>query len=190
MEEQIPRLQMLYASSPNNYWSELFLSLTPSANQDQLNPIRELAEKSRQELIHRIEGGGTLNVGAASTGQEQATLLQAATLQQERVLQALKNQPATGRLVIRISPDVTHWENTTADIEVRAGDTLTIPKKPSFVLVSGQVYNASALTFQPGKNAGWYLRQAGGPTDLANRKEIFIVRADGSVLGHSSTGTG
>jgi protein involved in polysaccharide export with SLBB domain len=152
--------------------------------------VRELAEKSRQELIHRIEGGGNLNLGATSTGQEQAALLQAASQQQQQVLQSLKNQPATGRMVIRLSPDFKRWENTTADIEVRAGDVLTIPKKPGFVLVSGQVYNASAITFQPGKNAGWYLRQAGGPTDLANKKDIFIVRADGSVFGHSSAGSG
>ena len=46
---------------------------------------------------------------------------------------------------------------------VDSGDVITIPKTPSFVLVSGQVYDAAALTCTPGKNAGWYLRQAGGP---------------------------
>src|SRR5581483_10731609 len=78
------------------------------------------------------------------------------------------------------------WEGTPADIEVRAGDTLTIPKRPNFVLVSGQVYNASAITYAPGKNAGWYLKQAGGVTNLANKKAIFIVRANGSVIGEGS----
>ena len=34
-----------------------------------------------------------------------------------------------------------------------------------------------------GKDAGWYLRQAGGPTPMANRKAIFVIRADGSVVG-------
>lgn len=152
--------------------------------------VRELAEKSRQELIQRIESGGSVNIGATSSGQEQAVLMQAASQQRQQVLLSLKNQPASGRLVVRITKDISRWKNTSADIEVRAGDVLTIPKKPSFVLVSGQVFNAAALTFQPGKNAGWYLKQAGGPTDLANKKDIFIVRADGSVFGHSSTGSG
>ena len=98
-------------------------------------------------------------------------------------MQRLKTQPPTGRLVIKISPDIASWENTPADIELRAGDVLTIPKKPSFVLVSGQVYNAAALTFVPGKNAGWYLSHAGGPTNMANQKEIFVIRANGSVVG-------
>jgi hypothetical protein len=69
---------------------------------------------------------------------------------------------------------------------MRSGDVLTVPKRPGFVLVSGQVYNASALTFVPGKEAGWYLRRAGGTNDVANRKEIFVIRANGSVVGRRS----
>jgi protein involved in polysaccharide export with SLBB domain len=89
--------------------------------------------------------------------------------------------------VVRVSSDISKWENTAADIELRAGDVLSIPKRPSFVVISGQVYNPSALTYVPGKTAGWYLRQAGGPTDGANKKGIFVLRADGSVAG---VGTG
>jgi protein involved in polysaccharide export with SLBB domain len=63
---------------------------------------------------------------------------------------------------------------------------LRIPKRPGFVLVSGQVYNASAITFTPGKSAGWYLQHAGGSTSAANRKEIFVIRANGSVVGRRS----
>jgi protein involved in polysaccharide export with SLBB domain len=108
--------------------------------------------------------------------------------QQQQVLQRLRSQPAVGRLVIRISTDIASWANTPADIEMRRGDVLTIPKRPGFVLVSGQVYNASAQTYVPNKDAGWYLQHAGGSTDLANRKEIFIVRANGSVIGRRSGG--
>ncbi len=71
---------------------------------------------------------------------------------------------------------------------MRAGDTLYIPKTPNYVMVSGQVYNPTAITYRPGKNAGWYLRQAGGPTNLASKKTVFVVRADGSVVGGQGTG--
>ena len=67
------------------------------------------------------------------------------------------------------------------DIEVRAGDSLMIPKRPGFVLVIGQVYNSNAITFRPGKNVAWYLSRAGGITSLGNKKAIFILRVDGSV---------
>jgi hypothetical protein len=45
------------------------------------------------------------------------------------------------------------------------------------------VYNQTAITFRPGKSASWYLHQAGGPTSSADKKRIFIVRADGTVKG-------
>jgi protein involved in polysaccharide export with SLBB domain len=51
------------------------------------------------------------------------------------------------------------------------------------VLVNGQVNNPSAVTFTPGKNAGWYLERAGGTTEFGNHKGIFVIRADGSVVG-------
>ncbi len=151
--------------------------------------VRELGEKTRQEMIRRLESGQGfqgVKVGLSSTPSEQAAVVQAAAQQQQQVLAALKSQPASGRMVIQISSDFKKWEGTPADIEVRAGDTLTIPKRPNFVLVSGQVYNASAITYAPGKNAGWYLKQAGGVTNLANKKAIFIVRANGSVIGEGS----
>ncbi len=154
--------------------------------------VRDLEEKTRQELIRRVEiaGAAPKVSAAAGSGQEASTALLARAQQQQQILTALRTQPATGRLVIRISSDIAAWEKTPADIELRAGDTFTIPKKPNFVLVSGQVYNPAALSFVPGKKAGWYLRQAGGPTTLANKKDIYIIRANGSVFGRASAGAG
>ena len=68
---------------------------------------------------------------------------------------------------------------------MRAGDMLVVPKTPNFVLVNGAVYNPTALAFRPGKSAGWYLSQAGGATNVANKKAIFSIRADGSVVAGS-----
>ena len=152
------------------------------------NQVKELEEKTKDELIRQIETTSASAHLAPNLGssQEQAALLQAATQQQAEVLQHLKTQPASGRLVIHISADINSWANTPADIEMHTGDVLTVPKRPGFVLVSGQVYNASAITFVPGKEASWYLRRAGGTNDVANRKEIFVIRANGSVIGRRS----
>jgi protein involved in polysaccharide export with SLBB domain len=150
--------------------------------------VKELEEKTKTELIRQIETSSASARVAPSlgSGQEQAALMQAATLQQAEVLQHLKTQPASGRLVIHISADINSWANTPADIEMHTGDVLTVPKRPGFVLVSGQVYNASALTYVPGKEAGWYLRRAGGTNEVANRKEILVIRANGSIIGRRS----
>jgi protein involved in polysaccharide export with SLBB domain len=151
--------------------------------------VREFSEKSRQEMIHRVEAGGNANISGSVTGQEQAALVQAAMQQQQQVLNALRNQAPSGRLVIHISSDMRQWKNTSSDVEVRGGDVLLIPKRPNFVIVSGQVYNSSAVSFAPGKNAGWYLQQAGGATALADKKSVYVIRADGSVVGRDGGGS-
>jgi protein involved in polysaccharide export with SLBB domain len=148
--------------------------------------VRQLEEKSREELIRQIETSSSAARLSPSLGGDQSSTLQLIAQQQEQVLARLKSQPASGRLVIHIGPDIASWENTSTDIEVRAGDVLRIPKRPGFVLVSGQVYNSSAVTFTPDKTAGWYLRRAGGATEIANTKDIFIIRANGSVVGRGS----
>jgi protein involved in polysaccharide export with SLBB domain len=149
--------------------------------------VRTLEEKSREELIRQIETSSAAarlspNVG----GSDQSSTLQMIQQQQEQVLARLRSQPASGRLVIHISANIDSWAGTPADVEVRSDDVLRVPKKPGFVLITGQVYNAAAITFAPGKSAGWYLERAGGATQIANRKQIFIIRANGSVVGRRS----
>lgn len=149
--------------------------------------VKALEEKSREELIKQIETSATAARMRPSLGAgDQSATLQLISQQQEQVLARLKSQPAVGRLVIHISADISSWENTPADIEVRAGDVLRIPKRPGFILVSGQVYNTSAITFSEDKSAGWYLKRAGGTTEIANNRDIFIIRANGSVVGRGS----
>ena len=149
--------------------------------------VRALEEKSREELIRQIETSSAAarmspNVG----GGDQSSSLQLIQQQQQQVLARLRSQPASGRLVIHVSGDIDSWAGTAADIEVRSDDVLRVPKRPGFVLITGQVYNAAAITFAPGKSAGWYLQRAGGTTQVANRKEIFVIRANGSVVGRRS----
>jgi len=149
--------------------------------------VRVFEEKSREELIRQIETSSAAarirpNLGSG----DQSSTLQLIAAQQQEVVSRLKRQPPSGRLVIHVTSDLAAWENTSADIEVRAGDVLRIPKRPGFVLVSGQVYNSSAITFAPDKTATWYLRRSGGPTEMANRRDIFIIRANGSVVGRHS----
>lgn len=149
--------------------------------------VRELEQKSREELIRQIEtNSAAARLSPNLAGGDGVATLQLIKTQQQEVLQDLKSHPPTGRMVIHITADIDSWANTPADIELRRGDVLTIPKRPGFVLVTGQVYNATALTFAPGQSAGWYLSHAGGTNSTANRKEIFIIRANGSVIGRRS----
>jgi hypothetical protein len=149
--------------------------------------VREVQQKSRQELIQRLEQESTVvKTPITASGSDEAALQQAATQQKQRILEALRRAPVSGRLVIHIKPGQKELTGSLEDIELRAGDTLEIPKQPGFVVIVGQVYNSNAIAYAPGKNAGWYLSRAGGATGLANKKVIFIIRANGSVTSRSS----
>src|SRR6202012_4292582 len=143
--------------------------------------------KSRQELIRQIEtSAAAARLQPNLSGTDNGAMLQAIKAQQDETLARLKSAPPTGRMVVHIGADIESWADTPADIELRKGDVLTVPKRPGFVLVSGQVYNATALTFSPDKTAAWYLSRAGGTNATANRKEIFIIHANGTVVGRRS----
>ncbi len=145
--------------------------------------IREIEEKNRAELIRRVQDEGSSLKLLASTDQDEKLAKDASLLQWKSAIEELQNTPPGGRMVIHISADMKHWAQTSADIPVRAGDSIYIPKRPTFVMVDGSVYNPTAVSFKPGKSAGWYLRQAGGPNNMANKKAVFVIRADGSVIG-------
>jgi protein involved in polysaccharide export with SLBB domain len=147
--------------------------------------VREIEERTRGELLQRVHAEGATLKLIADTDEDQKMAKGAALLQWQSTLERLENTPPAGRLVIRIGRDLQRWANTPGDIEVRAGDVLVIPKKPNFVMVEGAVYHPTAVAYRPGKSAGWYLHQAGGPTNTASKKATFAIRADGSVDGGS-----
>lgn len=147
--------------------------------------VRELEEQNRADLIRRVKGEEA-EIKVTNVADADPQIKQAALLQYQVTLDKLENTPPPGRMVIHISSDIKRWANTSSDIQVRAGDQIYIPKKSNMVIVDGAVYNPTGITYKPGKSAGWYLSQTGGPTQLANRKAIFVVRGDGSVVGGAS----
>lgn len=144
--------------------------------------VKEAAVKNRDELIRRLQEQG---LQGDSISRTESPLV---ARQRQQLIDKLKQIEPSGRLLIRITSRVEKWENTPLDVELRPGDSLLIPKTPNFILVAGQVYNPAAMTYTPGRHAGWYLKQAGGPTSAANKQDIFVVRANGSVVGRGSNG--
>jgi polysaccharide biosynthesis/export protein len=145
--------------------------------------VRDLEMKSYDELVQRVKLEQVHLRSLPEDNGDQRNAKLTAIAQSETALNALQeNQPA-GRVVVHIQPDAKSWRNTIADIPLRDGDVLTIPKRADFITVTGQVFNPTAVAFHPGRSANWYLSQAGGMTQLANKKAAFVIRGDGSVVG-------
>jgi polysaccharide export outer membrane protein len=50
------------------------------------------------------------------------------------------------------------------------------------------VYNQNAYIYRNGNNVGNYLGRAGGPTRDADKKSIYLLRADGTVVSTQQQG--
>jgi len=151
--------------------------------------VQKLEQRSYGELVQRVrEQQATLKLTATTaTDPDQKLSAESALVQWQSTLDSLTSSPPTGRVTIQISSNIHSWANTSRDLTVRAGDIIVVPKRPSYVLVQGQVYGPTAVAYRPGRSARWYLTQAGGTTNMANRRGIFVIRADGTVVGsHSS----
>jgi polysaccharide biosynthesis/export protein len=145
--------------------------------------VRDLEIKSRSELLQRmkLEQDSLKALPENNTDQRNAKLT--AIAQSETALTQLQENEPVGRVVVHIQPDVKAWRNSPADIPLRDGDVLLIPKKANYVAITGQVFNPTAISFRPGHSAKWYLSQAGGLTQIADKKAVFVIRGDGSVIG-------
>ncbi len=147
--------------------------------------VRELQMKSHLELIDRLKTEERYLRALPEADEDQKNAKLTAIAETDTTLQQLETTGPLGRVVVHLPPDDEHFATfakSPADVQLRNGDELIIPKKNNYVMVSGQVLNPTAVSFLPGKSARWYLSQAGGLTQIAAKKGVFVVRADGSVI--------
>jgi protein involved in polysaccharide export with SLBB domain len=144
--------------------------------------VREVEMKSHYALVQRIKAEQTNLKALPDADPDQKNAKLTAIAQTETTLNQLEATAPIGRVVVHVQPNIERWRNTSADVALRDGDVLIIPKKANYVLVSGQVYNQTAISYRPGRSAQWYLSQAGGLTQMADKQAVFVIRADGSVI--------
>jgi len=150
--------------------------------------VKEMQQQSldqaRAELQQQVamlstmkgSGGSDQSQSGGSSGSLSNSLMMA-----QQLLAQSESQQAVGRVVIRLSSLDAVGES--ADhLVLQDDDQLIIPKQPGSVNILGQVYNPTSIAYQPGLRMRDYLRQAGGPTELADAENTFVIRADGSIL--------
>ncbi len=94
---------------------------------------------------------------------------------------------AVGRLVIDLPGLLAAGPGSAKDIELRDGDELVIPKQRQEVTVIGEVQNATSHVYSSALTRDDYINQSGGATRKADLRQIYVVRADGSVLTHGGS---
>ncbi|MFQ5600057.1 MAG: SLBB domain-containing protein [Candidatus Krumholzibacteriia bacterium] len=67
------------------------------------------------------------------------------------------------------------------DLVMAAGDSIHIPREPKIVKVTGQVGFPSSVLWEKGRSLDYYIEQAGGTLESADKGKIRVVMANGRV---------
>ena len=106
----------------------------------------------------------------------------------QQLLDQLRNTKPVGRLVIDLNRVLKGPAGSAADVMVRDGDKLAIPKRTQEITILGEVQSPTSHVYQPGLTRDDYIAKSGGITQKADRKRIYVVRANGDVISGGRTG--
>ncbi|HEX4153896.1 MAG TPA: SLBB domain-containing protein [Steroidobacteraceae bacterium] len=101
----------------------------------------------------------------------------------QQLLAQLHQAKPVGRLVINAEGAYKGPPGGVYDVVVRDGDKLVIPKKTQDVTILGEVQSPTSHVYEPGLDRDAYIQMSGGATQNADRKRIYVVRANGDVMG-------
>ncbi|TMH85328.1 MAG: sugar transporter, partial [Betaproteobacteria bacterium] len=167
--------------------------ITPQAYVFGAEFTRESTRKNQEERLKQaiLQYEQDVQRAAATrarnvTSAEDAASLKAEAEAQQAAIGRLRTLKPTGRIVLELPETPTVAD--LPDIALEDGDRLLVPQRPGMVSVFGTVFNESAFLYRDDKNVSDYLAQAGGPRKEADKGNIYLLRADGSVISRRNGG--
>ena len=147
---------------------------------------RAQQQENLNKSIRRLEV--EINSQAATALQnavdaEKSNAVQSQIVGQRLMLGRLQGLKASGRIALELDPD----NPAPPLITLEDGDQISVPQRPSFVGIFGEVFAESSMLHKPGYTVNDYLSKAGLTRD-ADADNLLVIRADGTVEGNSSKG--
>jgi translation initiation factor IF-1 len=93
-----------------------------------------------------------------------------------------------GRLVIDVNRVLEGVPGSFGDIVVRDGGKLSVHKETQEITILGEVQSPTSQVFQRGFSRDDYIAKSGGVTQMADRKRIYVGRANGDVIANGRSG--
>ena len=150
---------------------------------------RSVAEREREKLDAFIQHyeEGLLDELKPSTfvfspdSPDLAQKQQAEISQKRALLKTLASRITLGRIVIQLDV-LEKFKGSHDDVILEGGDTLTIPLPPAEVITMGSVRSPASIVYRNDENLQYYINRCGGFSVSANKKEIYILKVDGSAI--------
>ena len=145
---------------------------------------RRVQQQRLNEYVNQIAlQAGTSSANNASRAVSALDTAAAAAMasQSQSVINSLRQARSSGRIVLELRPDSDSVDQLPA-IPLEDGDRFVVPHVPSTVSVAGAVYNANSFIYDQQRRLKDYMQLAGGSNRDADKKSIYVIRADGSVV--------
>jgi protein involved in polysaccharide export with SLBB domain len=137
-------------------------------------------QQQRLSFERAVEDVELLLTAQPVTSVNRAQLIQPANLALVRsVVEQLRKREPSGRLVFDLPVDATALPN---DLILENNDTIYVPPRPVTVGVFGAVPTPASFAWRDDATVGDFVKAAGGVQKLGDKGEIFVVRANGTVL--------
>ena len=147
---------------------------------------RELLAREQQQidqLTERLQS----DLAATSIQLSQGAQTAQSVAQAQGLLGQLKGSKAMGRLVIDLEAVLAGSIGARSDVLLRDGDQLVIPRLRQEVTVLGEVQNGTSHLYQSGLTRDDYVALSGGLSRKADKGRVYVVRANGSVVGANNS---
>jgi protein involved in polysaccharide export with SLBB domain len=138
-------------------------------------------DETVQRMILQMQRGTLALATSATAGPGDLSGLSAAQGSIQGLITQLQQVKATGRVVFAFKPD-SKGTQVVPDISLENGDTFLVPSVPSTVNAVGAIFNQNSFLYRPEVRLESYLQLAGGPNSDADKKHMFVVRANGAVV--------
>jgi protein involved in polysaccharide export with SLBB domain len=139
---------------------------------------RERLNEYTDRMEHQLERNTLGLAGLSSNGGQQSM-----DVNRQLIARMRQIQPA-GRIVLELHPNSVGG-NALPDLHIEDGDRLVVPFHTETIQVAGAVASPHAFLYRKGATVGEILHLAGGPTREADRGQIYLLRADGSIRGRN-----
>jgi protein involved in polysaccharide export with SLBB domain len=104
----------------------------------------------------------------------------------QSLLAQLRNTKPVGRLAIDLPQVLQAQPGSTADLLLKDGDRLVVPRRSQEVTVLGEVQSSTSHLYQPDLSRADYVNLSGGTTQKADNGRIYVVKANGQVVASSN----
>ena len=149
--------------------------------------VREELRAKEQEQLDRLRERLKGDLASISLQQMQEdTKKQEALAMAQGLLTQTEGTKAVGRLVIDLEAIV---NGVKTDIVLQNNDRIFIPDNPQEVAVLGEVNYPTSHVFDQKLTRDDYINHSGGMTYKADKKRVYVVKANGQVLSPKTTST-